>query len=254
MSCVVCSVHTKASGDHRTSTRCVSRILACALRRDTMAAAALYVSPLLCTPWTGGANGERLAFLPIGRFLSLPLFLSLLGFFPFLYLILFLGVYSSRRTLVIISRKISFSRPRRRERNSIVHVDCQRTGVASSVVGETLVRNRERKRGGNKSVRRGWKRNCFVSESTVCVLAWLTPWSPLPPFLLLDRHTVSPSLALCFSPGWEKKIRTYFREPVVSFPIRCLHELRDKTGSTVEVEKDALTVKTIKVGIKRTDR
>lgn len=107
---VACSAHTKASGDHRASTRCVSRILACALRRDTMAAA-LHVPPSPLYAVDGGANGERLAFLPVGRFLRLLLFLSL----PLpVSLVLFLeeGARSSRRTPVVISRKIPFSRPR----------------------------------------------------------------------------------------------------------------------------------------------
>lgn len=177
MSRVACSVHTKASGDHRASTRCVSRILACALRRDTMAAAAaaLYVSPLLCTPWTGGANGERLAFLPNGRFLRLPLFLTLFAFFFLsLYLILFLGVYSSRRTLVIISRKISFSHPRpRREIPPCTSIAGERGWQAWRWREVGWKSGKEAR--GNKSVQRGRKRNCFVSESTVCVLAWLTP-------------------------------------------------------------------------------
>lgn len=207
MSRVACSVHTKTSGDHRASTRCVSRILACALRRDTMAAAAaLYVSPLLCTPWTGGANGERLAFLPNGRFLRLPLFLTLFAFFP-----LSLShppprsVFLSKDSGHYLEENFLFS-PATTQRNSTVHVDCWRTGVASVEMGRRWKSGKEAR--GNKSVQRGRKRNCFVSESTVCVLAWLTPLrSPLLPFSLLDRHTVSPSLALA---RMGKKIRTFF--------------------------------------------
>lgn len=131
MSRVACSAHTKASGDHRASTRCVSRILACALRRDTMAAAAaaaaavaLYVSPLFCTPWTGGANGERLAFLPVGRFLCLPLFLSLFAFF-FLSLShpLPRSVFLSKDSGHYLGENFLFS-PATAQRNSIVRVDC----------------------------------------------------------------------------------------------------------------------------------
>lgn len=146
--------------------------------------------------------------------------LYLLFFFFSLYLILFLGVYSSRRTLVIISRKISFPHPRPR----------REIPPCTSIAGERGwqawrwrdVGNCERRRGGNKSVQRGRKRNCFVSESTVCVLAWLTPLppplrSPLPPFLLLDRHTVSPSLALRLSLGWGKKYEPFFGNPSSSF-------------------------------------
>lgn len=189
MSCVACSAHTKASGDHRASTRCVSRILACALRRDTMAAAAaaaaaLYVSPLFCTPWTEALMANVSLSCRLAGFSGCrSSFLSLL-FFPFLYLILFLEVYSSRRTLVIISRKISFSRPRpRREIPPCTSIASERGWQVW--MGETVGWKSRKGTRGNKSVQRGWKRNCFVSESTVCVLAWLTPWSPLPPFLLL---------------------------------------------------------------------
>lgn len=151
MSRVACSVHTKASGDHRASTRCVSRILACALRRDTMAAAAaLYVSPLLCTPWTGGANGERLAFLPNGRFLRLPLFLTLFAFFSPLFIsssssecIPLEGLWSlSRGKFPFLTRDHAekFHRARRLLAN----------GGGKRGDGETLVGNCERRRGGIK--------------------------------------------------------------------------------------------------------
>lgn len=152
MSCVACSAHTKASGDHRASTRCVSRILACALRRDTMAAAvaaALYVSPLFCTPWTEALMANVSLSCRLAGFSGCRSFFLSLLFFPFLNLILFLEVYSSRRTLVIISRKISCSRPRpRREIPPCTSIASERGWQVW--MGRRLVGNRERGRGGIK--------------------------------------------------------------------------------------------------------
>lgn len=158
---VACSAHTKASRDHRASTRCVSRILACALRRDTMAAAALHVSPLFYTLWTEALMASVSLSCWLAGFsacLSLP---------PFLCLVLFLEGCSSRRTPVVISRKIPFSRPRPKKFHCARRLLANRGGKREC---GTLVGSRERRKGReSKSAQRGWKRNCFVSESTVCV-------------------------------------------------------------------------------------
>lgn len=80
-------------------------------RYDGRRRVARFSSPLYAVD--GGANGERLAFLPVGRFsvASLSLSLALCRSIS-LYLILFLGGCSSRRTPVVISKKIPFSRLR----------------------------------------------------------------------------------------------------------------------------------------------
>lgn len=158
-------VHTKASGDHRASTRCVSRILACALRRDTMAAAAaaaaLHVSPLFCTPWTKALMANVSLSCRLAGFSA---YLSLYSFFfsfsLSLLLCFFLEECSSRRAPAVISRKIPFSRLRPEK-----FYRARRLPTNGGVRGGRWVAAQE---GESKSAQRGWKRNCFVSESTVC--------------------------------------------------------------------------------------
>lgn len=166
---MACSAHTKASGDHRASTRCVSRILACALRRDgrrrRRRRVIRFSSPLYAAD--EGANGERLAFLPVGRFLRPLLFLPLSP----------ASFFSSRRVF------LTKNSGRYLEENSLFSPATKEIPPCTSITGEPGVADvsvghwseAEGRRGGtkgreSKSAQRGWKRNCFVSESTVCVL------------------------------------------------------------------------------------
>lgn len=73
---------------------------------------------------------KRLAFLPVGRFLWLPFFLSL--FAPPLSLSppLPRSVFLSKDSGHYLEENFLFS-PATAQRNSTVHVDCWRMGVAS---------------------------------------------------------------------------------------------------------------------------
>lgn len=127
-------------------------------RRIARSASPLYAAD-------GGANGERLAFLPVGRFLRSPLFLSPSR----------VSFSSSKGAPLEELRSLSrgkFPFLARDRRNSTVHVDYWRTGVAGVSVGRWSDAGSKGEAGGrkSKSAQRGWKRNCFVSESTVCVL------------------------------------------------------------------------------------
>ena len=163
----------------------------------------------------GGANGDRLAFLPVGRFLdftSLSLFFS---HFRTHVLVLSLSPPPDRKGVFFLGGAFP-SRDRQTEsekgvplevlsgryleenslflardrRNSSVQLDCRGArgrkpgGAARRIRGnERSTRQRgssgeaERKRKRAETQprelheQRGSKRNCFVSESAVCVLA-----------------------------------------------------------------------------------
>jgi len=170
-----------------------------------MAAAALHVSPLLCTPWTealmasvslscrlAGFSARLSLLLALSFVPSLSLSLSFSLWFPFLLPSrppsLLLEGRSSRRVPVVISRKIPFPRSRPEKFQRARRLPANRHGMFGGT-GRTSVGSWV-----GVKVRNVAGREIASFPNPLCVF-W-PDWPPRSPAsLALDRRTVSPSLA-----------------------------------------------------------